>query len=69
MKPIRVHDLQDQIGAPHPRPFLHCTVCGAEYSAHAGDYFAAGPDAIMTCCGEPMVLVRRETRLVGVQHA
>lgn len=65
-KVIRVRDLKDQIGAPYPRPFLHCTVCGAEYSANVGDYFAASPDTVMTCCGEPMLLVRRETRLVEV---
>ena len=40
----------------HPM-FLHCRVCGGEFSATRGDYFLADPDQIMRHCGRPMQLV------------
>lgn len=54
MRAITVGDLQDQFGAPYPRPILRCFICGAEYSAHAGDYFAAPADHKFRCCGRNM---------------
>ena len=33
-----------------PQPFLYCGVCGAEYSAHRGDYWCADPATELTCC-------------------
>lgn len=65
---IRVKDLKNQTGEPGPHPFLKCIgTCQGEYSANAGDYFAASPDTVLKCCGKSMRLVRRETRLVEVQ--
>ena len=39
---------------------LYCEECGAEYSAHAGDYFLRDPQEILTCggCETPLVFVR-----------
>lgn len=54
----------DARGCYHPPPFLYCAVCGGEYSAHRGDYFAHAPEGEITCCGSPCTLMRRETRLV-----
>lgn len=56
----RIRDLKDQIGAPYPRPLMYCHTCGEEYSANRGDYFAANPDTVLTCCGEPMRLAVRK---------
>ena len=58
---VRVGDLTDQIGKPGPRPFLLCRVCGGEYSADAGDYFAAEPETVLRCCRKPMVLATKQT--------
>ncbi len=65
-RPIRVRDLKDQIGMEGPRPFLYCRECDGQYSANAGDYFAAAPDTVMKCCGRPMALVTRKTVLTEV---
>ena len=40
---------------------LYCVTCGAEYSANAGDYFAAKPDTVFTHCRRNMVLVTKRT--------
>lgn len=56
---VKVKDLKEQINTPHPRSFLKCFVCDAEYSANAGDYFLASPDTILKCCGEPLERVKR----------
>lgn len=58
---VRVRDLTNQIGTPYPRASLHCFECGADYSAHRGDYFMAAPDTVFKCCNRPMRLVRKET--------
>lgn len=63
---MQVKDLKDQIDTKGPRPILYCPVCGAEYSAHAGDYFLARPDHVFECCGEPMLLVVKTTRYIEV---
>jgi hypothetical protein len=39
---------------------MYCHTCGEEYSANRGDYFAANPDTVLTCCGEPMRLAVRK---------
>lgn len=70
---MRINDLPDlsntidERGVYHPPPFLYCRVCGGEYSAHRGDYFAVAPEGEITCCDVPCVLVRRESRLVPVE--
>lgn len=46
--------------------FLYCRRCGAQYSATRGDYFAAHPDTVLRCCGEPMVLARTTTTIHAV---
>lgn len=62
MKPVTVADLPRELHGE----FLICLECHSEYSAQRGDYFAADPQTVMECCGEPMKLVRRESRLVEV---
>jgi hypothetical protein len=70
---MRVKDLPELInridarGIYHRPPFLHCAVCGGEYSAHRGDYFAAHPETQLACCGRAMRLVRRVSRLIRVK--
>ena len=58
---VHVRDLKDQGNTPYPRPFLFCHKCQAEYSADTK------PDTVITCCGEPCVLVVRHTSLEEVQ--
>jgi len=58
---MKVSELKDQIGQPGPRPLLYCTVCGAEYSANAGDYWNCSRDMDMLCCDEPLQLVMKRT--------
>ena len=41
--------------------FFFCPECFFECSAKAGDYFAAAPDTVLTCCDTPMRLVTRQT--------
>lgn len=62
-----VAELPDQIEEVGLRAFLLCRECGGEYSAHAGDYFAADPEREVTCCGEPCVLVKRRVTLEEVE--
>jgi hypothetical protein len=60
---ITVSQLPDLFGARSPVPMLYCSVCGGEYSAHRGDYFAASPGTKMLCCGDfPMSLVVKQIR-------
>ena len=61
---IHVRDLPEQ---PAYGVKLFCPDCLGEYSARRGDYFAASPDTIMTCCGEPMRLVKERTILEDVE--
>lgn len=60
-KCITVGDLKDQLGTPSPRPVLYCRYCGAEYSAHAGDYWNLPAGRVFRCCGRPMVRVIKST--------
>jgi hypothetical protein len=64
MTPVRVRDLPDcfNLGAV-PRPILYCTNCGAQYSAHAGDYWNLSPDHAFYCeCNhKPMILATLES--------
>ncbi len=60
-KSIRVADLTDLTGVSHLHPMLHCSTCGAEYSANRGDYFAADPSTVFRCCRKPMRLVTKQT--------
>jgi hypothetical protein len=54
-----VADLKNQTGTPGPRALLYCSNCGAEYSANAGDYFAADPNHVFKCCRRNMALVTK----------
>jgi hypothetical protein len=54
---VKVKNLKEQIGTLEPRPFLYCSICGAEYSANAGDYWTANPEHIFICCDEPILLM------------
>lgn len=69
---ITVAELPDLLGQPGTHPFLYCPSCGSEYSAHRGDYWAARPDAPLTCSNghrrRGMRLVRRLARLVEVKR-
>lgn len=56
LRQTRVADLPDLFDSPAPRPALHCLMCGNSYSAHKGDYFDADPNAVFTCCDQPMQL-------------
>ena len=46
---------------------LYCAVCQSEFSAHRGDYFTHAPDGEITCCGRPVQLMRRESRVVPLR--
>ena len=63
---VRVRDLPNLLPRvsldAHP-VFLYCRACGAEYSAHAGDYFTSRPDHVLTCCDEPMILAEQTTTI------
>lgn len=64
---VRVKNLPDQLGSSGPRAFLYCTECQGDYSAHRGDYFQLDPDHVMTCCGQPMLLVTAKRVLTPVK--
>ena len=49
----------------HP-VFLHCRICGGEFSATKGDYFMADPNTVMKHCGRPMHLVTERRQLIEV---
>ena len=62
---LRYRDLRDGDNGPG-KPFLLCTGrCGGEHSADRGDYWLVPPSTPIKCCGEPMVRVTRQTRLVA----
>ena len=58
---VHKRDLEDQIGAPDPRPFLYCRKCGSQFSANSGDYFNCPDNYIFKCCKRNMVLAVAET--------
>ena len=67
---VRVRVLKEQIGTTGPRPILRCFICGSEFSANRGDYFAAHPEYIFECCGEPMTLcIRRVTYEAVIEYS
>ncbi len=55
---VRVKDLPVN---PAAGVQLKCWSCHAEYSAHRHDYFLAAPNTVMTCCDEPLELLRKRT--------
>ena len=63
MRRIRVKDLPERGNGEGVS--LYCRTCGEHYSPDRGDYFMADPNTILKCHG-PLVLVRRETRLIEV---
>ena len=65
-----VKNLPQQIGLD-VRPelkglFLHCAVCGFQYSANSGDYWNLPDNHDLTCCGESLDLCRQETHVIPV---
>jgi hypothetical protein len=60
---IHVSDLPER---PAYGVKLFCPKCRAEYSATRGDYFLSAPDTLMTCCDQPMRLVREHRVLEDV---
>jgi len=58
-KLIYVSDLKNLSDLKTPRPFLKCDICGGEYSAHKGDYWAMDYDDPLECCGDPVRRVKR----------
>lgn len=56
---VTVGDLKDQLDTPYPRPVLHCDKCGADYSAHAGDYWNRPANYVFRCCRRNMLLLVR----------
>ena len=47
--------------------FLYCQCCGQECSADERDYSWHLPaDHVFMCCDEPMILARKECRIVEV---
>ena len=55
---IAVADLKDQI-LTNDRSLLYCDMCGAEFSANAGDYWNLPKTHVFTCCDKPMLLVTK----------
>lgn len=62
-KVIRVRDLPEQ---PAYGVKLYCWQCHGTYSAHRRDYFLSEPNTVMTCCDEPLRLVRERRILEHV---
>jgi hypothetical protein len=60
-KQVCVRDLKDNYDGKNV--VLHCPCCGEDWSATAGDYFAAKPDKVLECCEccEPLMLAVRRT--------
>lgn len=52
---VTVADLKDQFNQCLA-PFLYCTKCGAQNSAHAGDYFQFPNNHVFKCCKRNMIL-------------
>jgi len=42
-------NLRDQIEMTGPRPVMHCSECGSDWSAHRGDYWQYNDDYVFTC--------------------
>ncbi len=66
-KVITKGDLKHQLGTHYPRPFLLCRVCGAECSAHRGDYVNLADSYTFKCCKLPMRLVVKTIVLTEVK--
>jgi len=64
---VQVKDLKEQIGMNGPRPILYCNVCGAQYSANAGDYWNRPGNTELLCCDEPMQLVIKKIIFEPIQ--
>lgn len=49
---------------------IECDAFHEPYSATRGDYFMAPSGLVITCdrCSEPMILARRESRVVAVHR-
>ena len=59
MKAIK-KNMVDQI-LTSDKKILHCTICGAEYSGNAGDYWNLPDNYVFTCCDNEMELVIKNT--------
>jgi len=65
-----VGNLRDEVFEEHDdHRFLYCGICGAEDSAHQGDYWNLPRDYEFMCCNRPMVIATKETtfRIVPLQ--
>ena len=58
MKAIK-KNMVDQI-LTSDNKILHCTVCGAEYSGNAGDYWNVPENYVFKCCDTEMELVTKK---------
>jgi hypothetical protein len=60
-KSVYVRDLKDDYNGRNV--VLHCDCCGQDWSAAAGDYWAARPETTLRCseCAEPMMLAVKRT--------
>mgnify|MGYP001276996886 CR=1 FL=1 len=63
-KRIETPDGPVWIEAQHPS--LYCGECQCTWSANPGDYWAADPQTVFTCCGESMRLVYKRVRYEDV---
>ena len=59
MKAIK-KNMVDQI-LTSDNKILHCSICGAEYSGNAGDYWNVPDNHVFTCCDTAMQLVTKKT--------
>ena len=65
MKALTKRDLPDLLGVPQPHPFMFCQWCGAQFSAHRGDYWSLPDSHVFECeCGQGMALATKQTRFV-----
>lgn len=62
-KHVTIKDLPDLSGNTRAT-LLQCPHCGAQFSAHRGDYFHFPGNTVIRCeCGTPAALVRQLTTL------
>ena len=58
-------NLKDYIFCPgFSDVFAKCPICGAEYSANAGDYWQLKDNDRLKCCDKTMILCRKSTKII-----
>lgn len=61
-------NLRDEVFVKHPdKRFMYCQFCGAEYSAHNGDYWNVPDDHEFRCCDVTMLIATKETMIALVE--